>query len=137
MNVSLKDFKANSLQWWWAYEPVYVLSNMSIKGSIAVMLLRLTVNTAHLLITELYATFFFLLFVLQCRPSSYFWTQYTGASGSCIDTKVTVNAVYAYSGLICVGDWVYAILRFFLVWKLQMSMRAIADHRYLQTRSIN
>jgi hypothetical protein len=131
MNVSLKDLKANFLQWWWACEPVYVLSNMAIKGSIAVMLLRLTVKTTHriiiwvvLLITELYATFFFLLFVLQCRPSSYFWTQYTGASGSCIDTKVTVNAVYAYSALICVGDWVYAILPFFLVWKLQMSMRA-------------
>lgn len=119
------------LKWWWACEPVYVLSNMAIKASIAVMLLRLTVNATHriiiwavLVVTELYATFFFLLFILQCRPSSYFWTRYTGGSGTCINPTVTVNAAYAYSAVTCVGDWVYAILPFFIVWKLQMNARS-------------
>lgn len=103
---------------------------MAIKASIAVMLLRITIDATHrviiwvvLLITELYATGFFLLFIFQCRPSAYFWTQYTGASGSCIDPTITVNAVYAYSAIACVGDWAYAILPFFIVWKLQISER--------------
>lgn len=104
---------------------------MFIKASIAIMLLRLTVIRTHriiiwtvLAITELYSGFFFFLFVFQCRPSSYFWTQYTGGSGSCIDPVITVNAVYAYSALVCVGDWTYAVLPVFLIWKLQMNKRS-------------
>ena len=131
MNVSQLDLTTNPLQWWWACEPVYVLSNMAIKASIAVMLLRLTVNATQriilwvvLFITELYATVFFFLFIFQCRPSSYFWTQFTGGSGSCIDPTITVNAVYVYSAITCVGDWVLATLPFFLVWKLQINVRA-------------
>ena len=130
-NISQLDLTTNTLQWWWACEPVYVLSNMAIKASIAVMLLRLTVNATQriilwvvLLITELYAMVFFFLFIFQCRPSSYFWTQFTGGSGSCIDPTITVNAVYVYSAITCVGDWVFATLPFFLVWKLQINTRA-------------
>ena len=117
-------------QWWWACELVYVLSNMAIKASIAVMLLRLTISKAHmiviyvtLVIAELYGAFFFFLFVLQCRPSSYFWTQYTGGEGTCVEATVVVDATYAYSAISCVGDWTFAILPFFMVWKLQMNPR--------------
>jgi hypothetical protein len=105
---------------------------MLIKASIAIMLLRLTVVRTHkiiiwtvLAITELYSGFFFFLFVFQCRPSSYFWRQYvTPGTGTCIDPIITVNAVYAYSALVCVGDWTYAILPVFLVWDLQMNKRS-------------
>jgi hypothetical protein len=110
---------------------VYVLSNMCIKAAIAVQLLRLTVIRTHriviwctLTVSELYSGFFFFLFVFQCRPSSYFWTRYTGGSGTCIDTQVTINATYAYSAVTCLTDWIYAILPCFFVWKLQMNTRS-------------
>lgn len=103
---------------------------MAIKGSIAVMLLRLCTHRTHrliiwttIIITELYSAVFFFLFIFQCRPSSYFWTQHTGGKGSCINPTITVNFTYAYSAITCAGDWTFAILPFFLVWKLQMGQR--------------
>lgn len=120
----------DSFEWWWACEPVYVLSNMAVKASIAVMLFRLTVIRTHkiiimvvLAVMEAYSVFFFFIFVLQCRPSAYFWTQFTGGKGSCLNDKITVNAAYAYSAITCISDWTYAILPFFIVWKLQMNAR--------------
>ena len=101
---------------------------MALKLSIAFMLLRLTVNQTHryiiwatTIVTQLYSAFFFFLFVLQCRPSAYFWTQYTGGKGTCVDTSVVVGATYGYSVICCVGDWILAILPVFMVWNLQMN----------------
>lgn len=123
--------EADHLQWWWRCEPVYVISNMAIKASIAVMLLRLTIIKIHriiiwinIVVLEIYSTCFFFLFIFQCSPSSYFWTQYTGGKGSCINPTALVNVTYGYSAITCVSDWIFAILPFFLVWKLQMKPRA-------------
>ena len=100
---------------------------MAIKASIALMLLRLTIEPIHrfiiiatIVVTELFSFAFFFLFIFQCQPSAYFWTRYTGGSGSCIDPNITVGFVYAYSAITCVGDWIYAILPCPLVWNLQM-----------------
>lgn len=119
------------IKYWWLCEPVYVASNMCIKAAIAVQLLRLTVIRTHriiiwttLAVTELYSGFFFFLFIFQCQPSSYFWTQYTGGRGTCIDTTITINAVYAYSAITCLSDWIYAIIPWFLAFKLQMNQRS-------------
>lgn len=118
------------LKWWWACEPVYVLSNMALKLSIGVMLLRITVSRAHKIIIwtavgilEVYSFGFFFLFVLQCLPSSYFWTRFTGGSGTCIDPVITVNATYAYSAITCAVDWTLGLLPISLVWDLQMTPR--------------
>jgi hypothetical protein len=103
---------------------------MALKFSIGIMLLRITVKQTHkiiiwttIAIVEIYGAFFFFLFVLQCRPSSYFWTQYTGGKGTCIDPRITVAATYAYSAISCAGDWTLGILPIFLVWNLQMNPR--------------
>ena len=118
------------LQYWWLCEPFYVLSSMSIKASIGIMLLRISAKRSHLIvlwvtlaIIELYGAFFFFLFVFQCMPLQYFWTQYTGGSGHCIDTSITVAATYGYSAITCAGDLVYSILPYFMVWNLQMKKR--------------
>ena len=110
------------LKWWWACEPVYVLSNMALKFSIAIFLLRIAVAKTHKVIIwtcvaviELYSAFYFFLFVLQCRPSAYFWTQYTGGKGSCINPKITVDATYVYSAISCATDWTLGIIPVFLV----------------------
>jgi len=118
------------MQNWWLCEPVYVLSNMAIKASIALMLLRLSVRPTHkyilwitFIITELYSTFFFFLFIFQCVPSEYFWTRFTGGQGSCLDTSVIIAATYGYSAITCVGDLIFSILPVLLVLPLQMGRK--------------
>ena len=122
-----------ALKWWWACEPVYVLANMALKFSIAIFLLRIAVAKVHKIIIwttvaicEIYSTFYFFLFVLQCRPSAYFWTRYTGGSGTCINPTITVNATYGYSAISCATDWTLSIIPVFLVWNLQMNPRTKA-----------
>lgn len=118
------------LKWWWACEPVYVLSNMALKLSIGIMLYRIAVSRVHkaiiwtvMIVHTLYGAFFFFLFVLQCQPSAYFWTQYTGGKGKCINPNITVAATYGYSAISCWTDWTMAILPVFLIWNLQMNIR--------------
>ncbi|KAL1590821.1 hypothetical protein WHR41_00400 [Cladosporium halotolerans] len=118
------------LKFWWLCEPVYVLSNMAIKASIAIMLMRLSVRRSHkiilyvtIIITEIYSAFFFFLFIFQCIPSKYFWTRYTGGSGSCLDTSIVVAATYGYSAITCAGDIIFSILPVLLVWSLQMGRK--------------
>lgn len=117
---------------WWTCEPTYVLANMAIKASIAIFLLRICITRTHRMIiyiatgvTELYSLFFFLLFILQCRPTSLFWLRVTAnpPAGSCLDAKIVSNVFYGYSAISCASDWTYSILPMFLVWKLQMSKR--------------
>lgn len=105
---------------------------MALKASIGIFLLRICVTKTHKIViwaitgvTELYSLFFFLLFVLQCRPTSLFWLRYTAdpPNGSCMDAQVVSNAFYGYSAISCLSDWTYSILPIFLVWKLQMSLR--------------
>lgn len=112
---------------WWLCEPFYVLANMAIKASIALMLLRLSVLSIHkrilwvtFVIVEVYSAFFFFIFVFQCLPTEFFWTRYTGGTGSCLDTSIVVAATYGYSAISCVGDLIFALLPVSLVWSLQM-----------------
>lgn len=119
-------------QMWWTCEPLYVLTNMLIKASIAIFLLRICVDRSQRIIiwavtvvTEIYSLFFFLLFVLQCRPTSLFWLRVTAnpPSGSCLDAKVVANAFYGYSAISCLTDWTFSILPMFVVWNLQMDRK--------------
>jgi hypothetical protein len=103
---------------------------MALKFSIAIFLLRIAVARTHrviiwvtTVILEVYGAVYFFLFVLQCRPSNYFWTQYTGGKGSCINPNTTVIATYVYSGISCAADWTLGIIPIFLVWNLQMNSR--------------
>lgn len=100
---------------------------MAIKGSIAVMLLRLAVDPVHriivwttLAVTEIFSAGFLLFFIFQCWPSQFFYTRYTNGTGSCVNPDITIALVYVYSAVICVADWVFAILPCVLVWNLQM-----------------
>jgi hypothetical protein len=117
---------------WWTCEPLYVLTNMLIKASIGIFLLRICVHKVHKIIiwvvtgvTEVYGLFFFLLFVLQCRPTSLFWLRYTDnpPSGNCISAKVVSDCFYGYSAISCWTDWTYSILPMLLVWNLQMDRK--------------
>ena len=103
---------------------------MALKFSIGIMLLRIAVSRIHksiiwtvVIILEVYGLAYFLLFVMQCFPSAYFWTRYTGGKGTCIDPTITVNATYAYSAISCAADWTLGLLPVSLVWNLKMNPR--------------
>ncbi|KAF7531085.1 hypothetical protein G7054_g9218 [Neopestalotiopsis clavispora] len=124
--------RVKAMQMWWTCEPLYVLCNMSIKASIAIFLLRICVSKVHKIIiwivigvTELYSFAFFMLFVLQCRPTALFWLRFGDSppEGMCLDTSVVTNVFYGYSAISCVTDWTYSILPIFLVWSLQMNRK--------------
>lgn len=137
--LHVKDIKPGNvpkaMQMWWTCEPTYVLTNMFIKASIAIFLLRICVHKVHriiiwvvTIITEVYSLFFFLLFVLQCRPTSYFWLRALEQPGDepkghCLDASVVANAFYGYSAISCLTDWTYSILPMFLVYNLQMDKK--------------
>lgn len=103
---------------------------MALRLSIGVQLLRIAVSRTHKMIIWITVTIFqvaslafFLLFVLQCLPSKYFWERFTGGEGTCINPEITVNATYAYSAVSCATDWVLGLLPISLVWHLQMTPR--------------
>lgn len=103
---------------------------MATKASICVFLLRIAVKPLHkyiiwgvLIIHELYSVAFFFIFIFQCYPSTYFWTQYTGGTGSCLDPQVVVDSLYAFSAISCAGDWILGLLPIAIVWTLQMNRR--------------
>jgi hypothetical protein len=65
-------------QWWWACEPTYVFSNLCLKASIGIFLLRIATQPVHrmilwvsLITVQLYGVFFFLLFTFQCWPGAF------------------------------------------------------------------
>ena len=120
------------IQMWWTCEPTYVLTNMAIKASIAIFLLRIFTERLHkiivwsvLILTQIYSFFFFLLFVLQCRPTSLFWERYgaTPPDGHCLDATIISKTFYGYAAISCLTDWTYSLLPIVLVSGLQMSPR--------------
>lgn len=104
---------------------------MAVKLSITLMLLRFVIQSSQrmmiyiiTIILELYSVAFFFLFVFQCTPPSFFWTRFQGVTdGHCMDPSITITAVYVYSGIAIVYDWTMAIIPWFIVRRLQMTLR--------------
>lgn len=104
--------------------------NMALKQSIAIFLLRIAVVRSQritlyvaIAVTQVYSIYFFFLFIFQCWPVSYFWNQYRGATGYCINPTTVVVSFYAYSAISCVADWTFSIVPIFMVWNLQMDKK--------------
>jgi hypothetical protein len=116
---------------WWFSEPIYAVSNMAVKLSIALMLLRIVVEERHKRliyivtgVVEVYSVLFFIGFLCQCIPASYFWTRYHGDNGGhCVNPKLTIIATYIYSLITVVFDWTMALLPWFVTRKLQLDFR--------------
>ena len=118
------------LQWWWTCGPIYVLCNMMLKFSIGAFLLRLCVSPVQratlwfvMGTSGIVCAYFFFVLIFQCWPVSYFWEQYTGMEGSCIDVNIITASAYAYSAMSCCTDWTHCILPTYMVWNLQMRRR--------------
>jgi hypothetical protein len=105
-----------------------------VKFSIGVFLLRIVVHRSQtiilwtvMVVSAVMSTYFFLLFLFQCQPVGYFWGQYTGMNGRCIDPVIISRTAYVYSAISCWSDWTFCILPGFMVWNIQMNPRTKAS----------
>ncbi|KAJ5216651.1 uncharacterized protein N7498_003058 [Penicillium cinerascens] len=120
-----------ALLYWWLSQIFYIWASVLAKISVAVALLRLTIEKIHRIIllcniglTIAVGFMFWMVLLLDCHPVSYFW-NYADPSktGTCMSKDDLVKVAYVYSCLTIVTDLTLAILPIFLIWKLQMSYR--------------
>ncbi|RDL36920.1 Uncharacterized protein BP5553_06272 [Venustampulla echinocandica] len=122
------------LKWWWICEQLYCLTCLTLKFSIGLFLLQITVHKSQtiilwtvMIVSGLMSIYFALLFLFQCRPVTYFWGQHAGMNGSCIDPAIISRTAYVYSVVSCWSDWTFCILPAFMVWNVQMNPRTKAS----------
>lgn len=105
---------------------------MAVKLSITLMLLRYAVEQHHKkliyvvgIIFQVYSVAFIFVFVFQCLPVSFFWTQARGDThGRCLDQDAVFNPVgQVYAGVTFVYDATMALLPWFMVRKMRLDLR--------------
>ncbi|KAF5868029.1 putative integral membrane protein [Botrytis fragariae] len=128
--ISREDLP-RALQAWWFDESLYALTTLFVRLSISVFLLRLSTRSLHKSI--IYATqasvitftiIFIVLVFCQCTPFDYFWKQYEGATGFCIDSSIVPAASVAHSVIGFTADWTLGLLPIWVMWGSKMSMKA-------------
>jgi hypothetical protein len=114
----------------WLCEILYTLTTVLVRLSIAVLLLRICIKRVHkyliygtMVMVIVYSTFYFLLAIFQCQPTSYFWNQYAGEEGTCIDKSIFPDATFAHSAVSATADFVLGILPVSIIWDLKMNFR--------------
>ncbi|TVY83984.1 hypothetical protein LSUE1_G001347 [Lachnellula suecica] len=119
-----------ALYYWWLCEIFYTLTTVTVRLSIAILLLRICIKTSHKLIIYgtlvavfVFSTFYFFLIIFQCHPVSFFWGQYEGMKGSCINPAAVPAASIAHSVVSFTADWVLGLLPIALIWDLKMNRR--------------
>ncbi|PWY91673.1 P-type ATPase [Aspergillus sclerotioniger CBS 115572] len=129
----LEDFSSlaelrRAMLWWWLGQCIYVWASGVAKVSIALALLRLSVQKTQRIIlwivvgasTSISLVFWFFM-LLQCHPVSEFWER--RGTGKCLSTDVLVDVAYLYSSICAVCDFVLGLLPIVLVSQLQISTR--------------
>jgi hypothetical protein len=99
------------------------------KISIGLFLLRVTVKKLHKWIiyaamglTVLTGLVFFFVTLLQCTPIAFFWDRHI-EGGFCVDVDIIIGLTFLYSAISVISDFTFAILPFFLIWGLNMSLK--------------
>jgi hypothetical protein len=122
------------LQWWWLCEQLYCISCLTLKLSIGVFLMRIVVHRSQgiilwtvMIVSAIMSVYFSLLFLFQCQPVSYFWGQFAGMEGHCINPVIISRTAYVYSSISCWADWTFCILPGFMVWNIKMNPRTKAS----------
>lgn len=128
-DISPEDIPT-ALYFWLLGEIMYTVTLVFIRLSVAVFLLRICIKPIHKIIIYgtmvmviVYSTFYFFLVIFQCHPVSYFWLQYGGMKGSCLNPAVVPDASIAHSAVNFTADWILALLPIALLWHLQMNFR--------------
>lgn len=128
-DISPEDIP-KALYFWWLCELLYAITTASIRLSIALFLLRICINPSQrwviygtLTMVFSFSIFYFFLALFQCKPVSFFWRQYAGLEGSCINQAVVPNAAIAHSVVSFTADWILGLLPVVLLWHLKMNTR--------------
>lgn len=118
-------------QFFWLFELFYSITNIVVKQSIVLMLLRYVLDdfqkkliyiitgTANLCSIMV---FFFVIF--QCLPVSYYWTKaLPGTEGRCVEWYgfFIIGAGYSFANLSFYG--MTAIIPYFIVRKMQLDLQ--------------
>ncbi|UNI16898.1 hypothetical protein JDV02_003287 [Purpureocillium takamizusanense] len=124
--------REKAMMYWWYCYMFYILSMVCSKLSFAWFLLRITTARAHAwvvyaasLLSVIAATIFFFVTIFQCKPVSFYWTRLGGdTDGSCLSMDVIMSIAYFYSICSIVTDFTFAVLPAFVIWNLQLKLRA-------------
>ncbi|GKZ31064.1 hypothetical protein AbraIFM66950_011123 [Aspergillus brasiliensis] len=116
----------HSMLWWWLCQCIYIWASGIAKVSIALALLRLSIQNYQRIIlwavmgaSACISLVFWFFMLLQCQPISEFWER-TG-TGQCLSTDTIINVAYVYSGICAVCDFALGLLPIDLVRQLQIN----------------
>lgn len=71
-----------------------------------------------------YSAAFFLCLILQCRPISFYWRRFEGATdGHCIQANAVAALAYGHAALSVLTDITLGIIPAFVVADLQITTR--------------
>ncbi|KAH8434409.1 uncharacterized protein LDX57_012056 [Aspergillus melleus] len=110
----------------------YVVTCVLARLSIALSLLRLTVERVHscmlysaTALSIVAGLIFFFFTVFQCQPVHYYWNR-TDTTGKCLNMDLLLGVVYMYSVAATICDFTIGLLPAFMVWQLKMHRRTKA-----------
>jgi hypothetical protein len=116
------------MQYWWLCYIGYCWAMIAAKLSIGLFLLRITTKPIHKWIiytvmglNVLCGFVFFFVTLFQCWPISFFWNK--NQDGYCVPIDVIIGLTFLYSAVSVICDFTFALLPFFLIWNLNMSVR--------------
>ncbi|GKZ24661.1 hypothetical protein AbraIFM66951_011932 [Aspergillus brasiliensis] len=126
MDLHSTDKIHHSMLWWWLCQCIYIWASGIAKVSIALALLRLSIQKYQRIIlwavmgaSACISLVFWFFMLLQCQPISEFWER-TG-TGQCLSTDTIINVAYVYSGICAVCDFALGLLPIDLVRQLQIN----------------
>lgn len=116
---------------WLLGETTYVIANLFVKLSIALMLLRFAIEQYQKRLIYIiagtyliYSVVYLFIFTFQCIPVSYFWERFSGSTnGRCINKTAFLVTGYIYPVVTIIYDWTMAILPWFIVRKMHLDLR--------------
>ncbi|CAI6085146.1 unnamed protein product [Clonostachys chloroleuca] len=127
----IKNNDAKRKQWFLLFQLFYVTSTVPIKGSICVMLLRITPFTVYQRILYVVMAFSLLsaliveiAFLMRCQPISATWDP---KAGRCANQSVVTSISYFISASTIVTDWSCSILTIFILRHARMPRRMKAS----------
>lgn len=123
--------EANMDQLFYIVQILYLLTNMAVKLSISYMLLDIVVEESHKkviyivsVLMQVCIVVWCFLIAFPCTPVQYYWTRFEGqTNGKCLAFRVTGISTYIYTTLCVLFDLVMVILPWFVVRKMQQTLR--------------
>lgn len=111
---------------------IYALAVTSVKMSIILLYRRMFPSTAGtspsftfmfriaVFMTAVYPLILWITMACACRPVSYYWNQYLGAKGTCIDVKL----FFLLLGIVnMINDIILLVVPIPQIWVLQMNTK--------------